>query len=50
MEEEVVYHGLGCYIGGGDGCGPTGKTIDAGKELALAYREWEGVNQIHVDV
>ncbi len=47
MEEEVVYNGLGCYVGGGDGCGPT---IDAGKELALAYREWEGVNQIHVDV
>ncbi len=50
VEEESVDHRLSCNVGYGNGHGPTGITIDAGEEVTLAKREWEGANQIHVDV
>ncbi len=34
----------------GDGFGPAGKVVDAGKEESLTVGEREGTNQIKVDV
>ncbi len=42
MEEESVDHRLSGNVGYGNGHGPTGITIDAGEEVTLAKREWEG--------
>ncbi len=50
VEEESVDNHLSSNVGYGNGHGPTGITIDAGEEVTLAKREWEGANKIHVDV
>ncbi len=44
VEEESVNNHLSCNVRYGNGHGPTGITIDAGEEVTLAKREWEGAN------
>ncbi len=50
MAEESTDDGLRFAVRDGDGFGPAGKAVDAGKEERLTVGGREGSDQIRVDV